>query len=362
MRLPGPSLCLWLAAACLGSPLLVADPAPSSTVTGKPPEQVTALLGKPLGEMRKGKRTVWLYPKGTVEFEDGLAVRTDLLSDQALADKQAAQAREEEARKAAARAAPPAKIKAPPARIIPKPPVTSDPLARFVRPFIRPEYSDSQHYNNIPVLFELAKWPPALRQDYPNSVEIPVETGQRRTTFDTLIYELKKYPDEQLEQTLRCIYMIRDIRGDSEKMNPAGLAFHTEGIILEHTSYLHHEYAHQLNYLFFDTFPAKALTEIAGEYKGFDKPASLFYKDLWKRGFTSNYAMTCAQEDFAEFCSDLYLQPGAIFQAMKEYPKLLEKFDVIRPFLEMARRRTTGEDIPMDEAYFARFDRSRWKP
>ena len=119
-------------------------------------------------------------------------------------------------------------------------------------------------------------------------------------------------------------------------------------------SYLHHEVAHELNFLFNDVFPAKAIAAVAGDYRG----GNLYYKDFWKLGYASNYAMTSVQEDFAEFCANLYLQPVAFFAAMKENPKLQEKFDVIRPFLEIVKRRTT----PMDEAYFAKYDRAVWHP
>jgi hypothetical protein len=323
-------------------------------------------LGEPLGKMNRGNRTIWLYQKGTVEFEKGKVVRSSFMSDEGYAKEQVRRAQLTEAKRLADAAA---KTNRQVAAV--KPGQQSAPSglaaletmsARFVRPFMRPVYENVQYYNKIPIVFEISKWPPAMRQSYDVSVEIPVETGQRTTTFQTLPYELKKYPDEMLEQTLRCIYMIRDIRGEGSRMNPAALAFYTEGIVLEHTYHLHHEYAHELNFLFGDVFPAKELAAVSGGYMGFDERKGLYYKDLWKLGFTSNYAMSSAAEDFAEFCDMLYLQPVAMFVAMKENPKLQEKYNIIRPFLEMVKRRTTGDTTPMDEAYFSKYDRSVWKP
>jgi len=339
---------------------------PAVITNGESQADVTAKLNEPLGTMRSGNRTIWMYSKGTVEFENGKVVRSEFLSDEKYAREQARRAQLAEARRLADIAAKTNRPVAADRRLQQPAPSGVAALetmsARFVRPFIRPTFENVQYYNKIPVVFELSKWPPAMRQTYDASVEIPVETGQRTTTYQTLPYELKKYPDEMLEQTLRCIYMIRDIRGEGKRMNPAGLAFYTEGILLSHTCYLHHEYAHELNYLFNDVFPAKELSAVSGEYKGFDERKGLYYKDLWKLGYTSNYAMSSMAEDFAEFCDMLYLQPVALFAAMKENPKLQEKFNIIRPFLEMVKRRTTGDTTPMDEAYFAKFDRSVWKP
>jgi hypothetical protein len=343
-----------------------ADTASVSIAKGLLPADIEEMLGEPIGTMQKGGRTLWLYPKGTVEFEEGRVVRSDIISDAAYAELQAKRAQEEAARREAAAAAPVQTTKKTSSKKAPPPSrpsaQTNDLSARFYRPFVRPEYQNVQYYNNIPIVFEIEKWPPAMSKSYDASVEIPESTGQRRTTYDTLLYELKKYPDEMLEQTLRCIYMIRNIRGSEENQDPAGLAFYTEGIILEHTSYLHHEYAHQLLYLFHDTFPRRDFAAVSGEYGSYQRGKGLYYKELWKRGFTSNYAMSGVHEDFSEFCSQLYLQPITLFAAMKENPKLQEKFDVVRPFLEMVKRRTTGDDSPMDEAYFSRFDRTRWKP
>jgi hypothetical protein len=345
-----------------------ADSQASIVVPGELQADVVDKLGEPTGKMRNKYRTIWLYSKGTVEFENGKVVRSDFMSDVKYAEDQAKRAKLAEAKHLAEMTAGNTIQSSQTA----KPVAPSDPMkqgvnlesitTRFVRPFIRPVYENVQYYNNIPIVFEVAKWPPAMRQVYDVSVEIPVETGQRRTTFETLPYELKKYPAEMLEQTLRCIYMIRDIRGGGEKNNPAGIAFYTEGIVLEHTYMLHHEVAHILNFLFQDVFPGKEITAVSGEYKGFDHDRNLYFKELWALGYTSNYAMSSVGEDFAEFCSDLYLQPVAIFAAMKENSKLQEKFNIIRPFLEMVKRRTTGDTTPMDETYFARFDRNCWKP
>lgn len=334
-------------------------------VPGDLQADVIEKLGGPTGKMRSGGRVIWMYPKGTVDFENGKVVRSYFQTDEEHTREQAVRAQQAEARRKAEAEASPAvaaPLAKPEAASIPSTIAMENESARFVRPFIRPVYENVQYYKNIPIVFEIAKWPPAMRQSYDVSVEVPVETGQRRSTLDTLPYELKKYPDEMLEQTLRCIYMIRDIRGAGLKMNPAALAFYTEGIVLEHTYHLHHEYAHQLDFLFSRVFPEKALTAVSGEYKGFKAEQRLYYKDLWKLGYTSNYAMSSVHEDFAEFCSMLYLQPLAIFVAMKDNPKLQEKFNVIRPFLEMVKRRTTGDTAPMDEAYFAKFDRSVWRP
>ena len=347
---------LWL---LLMSGAVLADTASVVVARGQLDTDVMEKLGEPTGTMRRGTRTVWFYPTFTVEFEDGRVVRSELLSEKASGEGQPAP-----------QVPPPRRPATVTKTTGPKPaPSLSDgetpseeASTRFYRPFVRPEYPDVQSYNNIPVVFEIAQWPPGMQKTYDLSVEIPVQTGQRRTTYDTLVYELKKYPDEMLEQTLRCIYMIRNIRGAADGKDPAGLAFYTEGIILEHTSYLHHEYAHQLNYLFPKAFPGKALTAISGGYGGDSPDQNIYYKELWKRGFTSNYAMSSVQEDFAEFCSELYLQPVNLFSAMGQNPKLQEKFNVVRTFLEMVKRRTTGDDAPMDEAYFSKFDRNRWKP
>ena len=329
---------------------------------GLQPAEVRDILGEPAGEAQKGKRKIWLYPKGTVEFENGRVVRSDLLSDTAYAEAVARKAREAETRRQAALNAPAAPARKPPTASEPATPPQVAPEERFVRPFIRPEYQNVQYYNNIPVVFEIAKWPPGLQKIYDKSVEVPAEDGERRTTYSTLLYELKKYPPEMLEQTLRCIYMIRNIQGTGTDMDPAALAFHTEGIVLEHTSFLHHEYGHQLSYLFADEFPRAEMSAVSGKYKGHNHGLELNYKDLWKLGYTSNYAMSSVSEDFAEFCDALYLQPVVLFQAMKENPLLAAKFAVVRPFLELVKRRTTGDDAPMDEAYFSRFDRTVWKP
>ncbi|MDD4870744.1 MAG: putative zinc-binding metallopeptidase [Kiritimatiellae bacterium] len=341
---------------------VAADAAPPAIVPGKLQEDVINELGEPAGKMRNGKRTIWLYQKGTVEFENDRVIRVNWMSDDAYIKEQARRAHLAEAKRLAEAAR---STNQPVIAGKPEPhsaPSLETITARYVRPFIRPVYENVQYYNNIPIVFELSKWPPAMRQAYDVSVEIPVETGQRATTYQTLPYELKKYPDEMLEQTLRCIYMIRDIRGDGKKMNPAALAFYTEGIVLEHTYHLHHEYAHELHFLFYDLFPSKEITAVSGGYRGFEERKSVYYKELWQLGYVSDYAMSNVAEDFAEFCSKLYLQPVVLFTAMKENPKLQEKFIVIRPFLEMVKRRTTGDTTPMDEAYFSKFDRLVWKP
>ena len=344
---------------------IFADTSSFDVISGDLPTDVLDKLGDPSGKMQNNNRIIWLYPKGTVEFDNNKVIRVNMMSDSAYAKNQAKRVQQEEAMRQAATAEITAQPAAASNTSIPLPirrSAAQDASARFYRPFIRPDFKDVQYYQNIPIVFEIAKWPPAMRKDYDVSVEIPVETGQRITTFETLPYELKKYPAEMLEQTLRCIYMIRDIRGNAERMNPAALAFYTEGIVLEHTYMLHHEYAHVLNFLFYDAFPLKQITSISGEYRGFDSKTSLYYTDLWKLGYTSNYAMSSVQEDFAEFCSELYLQPVGFFTAMKENPKLAEKFNVIRPFLEMVKYRTTGDSTPMDEVYFSKFDRNSWKP
>jgi len=335
----------------------------NNIVPGQVLQEVEDELGEPVGKMQSGGRTIWLYPRGTVEFDKGKVVRSSFISDADYTKEQAKRAQIAEGRRLAVESA---RTNRQMVVTMPVGQGSGNRLAamtqRFVRPFVRPVFDNVLYYNNIPIVFEISKWPPAMRQAYDVSVEIPVETGQRTTTFQTLPYELKKYPDEMLENTLRCIYMIRDIRGDDKTMNPAGLAFYTEGIVLEHTYVLHHELAHELQFLFHDVFPEKELAAVSGGYLGFEERKHLYYKDLWKLGFTSNYAMCSVAEDFAEFCDRLYLQPVVLFQAMKEYPKLKEKFDVIRPFLEMVKRRTTGDNAPMDEAYFSRFDRSVWRP
>jgi len=337
-----------------------------NVVSGQAQAEVEENIGPPLGKMGSGNKIIWLYQKGTVEFENGKVVRSSFLSDGEYVKEQARRAKLTEAKRLADAAAMTnwhvRRMQAGQQSGLSGVAALVTMSQRFVRPFIRPSYDNVLYYNNIPIVFELSKWPPAMRQAYAISVEIPVETGQRTTTFQTLPYELKKYPAEMLEQTLRCIYMIRDIRGEAARMNPAALAFYTEGIVLEHTYMLHHELAHELQFLFHDVFPAMELAAVSGGYVGFEEKRNLNYKDLWKLGFTSNYAMCSVAEDFAEFCDNLYLQPVTLFAAMKENPKLQEKFNIIRPFLEMVKRCTTGDNAPMDEVYFSKYDRSIWKP
>ena len=321
---------------------------------GMTASQVGAILGKPDGQLRTGAKTVWTYRRGMVEFIRGRVATNSLISEDELARREAERARRAAASQPAAAATIPLVASAP----LTKRPAPKE--APYQCPFIRPPFDGAQYCGEVPIVFELRHWPPQLRQIFNESVEIPLSTGQRRTTYQTVIYELRKYPQEMLDKTIRCIYVIRALKG-TEK-DAAGFAFHTEGIVIVHSSYVHHEVAHQFAYQFPDAFPAKELQEISGEYVAFDLAQAVYFKTVWEKGFASNYGMTSVQEDFAEFCERLYLQPEYTFKLMEEYPKLKAKFAVIRPFLEMVKRRTTGDDSPMDRDYFVRFDRTRWRP
>jgi hypothetical protein len=336
--------------------------ATNQVLRGMTQGEVAAILGTPSGQMATGQRTIWTYRQGLVEFVNGRVASSTLLSEAELARKGAELAAQ---RRAATNAAVTAAVRpaaAKPPSVAERPAAVQAPAGElpYLCPFIRPPFEGAQYYGEIPVVFEMRHWPPQMRQIFNESVEIPVSTGQRRTTYQTLVYELRKYPPPMLDRTIRCIYVIRNLKGEGK--DPAGYAFYTEGIVIEHTSYVHHEIAHQFHAQFADAFPAEALQALSGGYLGLGHSEALPFKALCELGFVSDYGRSNVYEDFAEFCEKLYLQPEYMFRLIAEYPKLQAKYDLVRPFLEMIKRRTTGDTTPMDRDYFQRFDRSRWKP
>ena len=131
-----------------------ADTGTAMVVSGQSTNTVAEKLGDPTGEMRQGTHTLWLYPKGTVEFENGRVVRWDLLSEEAYAAEQVRRAQWAESRRRnTAVTSTNRSVTFPIA-----PPVASDEAEpRFYRPFVRPTYQDVLCYNNIPIVFETSK-------------------------------------------------------------------------------------------------------------------------------------------------------------------------------------------------------------
>jgi hypothetical protein len=71
---------------------MAAQTVPVAITNGESQADVVAKLDEPVGTMRSGRRTIWMYTKGTVEFENGKVVRSDFLSDDAYAKEQAKRA------------------------------------------------------------------------------------------------------------------------------------------------------------------------------------------------------------------------------------------------------------------------------
>lgn len=57
------------------------------TFIGLSETQVVMAMGDPAGKLTNGNVVIWVYPKGTIKFEYGVVVETNLISDEALEKK-----------------------------------------------------------------------------------------------------------------------------------------------------------------------------------------------------------------------------------------------------------------------------------
>jgi hypothetical protein len=57
---------------------------------GASTDEVRSVMGYPKAQMQKGSRIIWMYDRGSFEFEDGRVVSCNLLHDEALAARESA--------------------------------------------------------------------------------------------------------------------------------------------------------------------------------------------------------------------------------------------------------------------------------